>query len=81
MRGKLGSEAHENLIVGVLIHAKFNHLNFAIRTLGFREMNQRRWRISMHDNFFNLDNPESRIKRTLADGVYKNIFVRRGFSA
>jgi hypothetical protein len=33
MRGSLGSESHEYLLVGVLIHAKFNHLNFTIRTL------------------------------------------------
>ena len=33
MLGILGSESHENLIVGVLIHEKFNSLNFTIRTL------------------------------------------------
>ena len=41
MRGNLGSESHEFLIVGVLIHAKFNTLNFTIRTLAGKATDQR----------------------------------------
>lgn len=44
-------------------------------------MKQRRRRISMLDNFFNLDNPEVGNQRTLAEGLKTNIFVGSGFGA